>query len=59
MRDQEVIFINLGQVAELDPFETVLTMRRQRMKMVQKPLQYHYMIKCLADHVAIETTEYV
>ena len=47
------------QVAELDPFETVLTMRRQRVKMVQKPLQYHYMIKCLADYVVGETSEYV
>merc|ERR1719422_1584719 len=43
----------------LDPFETVLEMRKQRMKMVQKPMQYHYMIKCLADFVAEESTEVV
>ena len=36
----------------LDPFETVLTMRKQRKKMVQKPVQYFYMIRCLADYVA-------
>eukprot|EP00092_Neocalanus_flemingeri_P105635 GFUD01135429.1.p1 GENE.GFUD01135429.1~~GFUD01135429.1.p1 ORF type:complete len:202 (-),score=73.98 GFUD01135429.1:99-668(-) len=48
-----------NQVAELDPFETVLTMRRQRVKMVQKPMQYHYIIKCLADYVMGETSEYV
>ena len=35
----------------MDPFETVLTMRRQRMKMVQKPIQYYYMFRCLADYV--------
>ena len=38
-------------MTELDPFETVLTMRRQRMKMVQKPMQYNYMFRCLADYV--------
>eukprot|EP00092_Neocalanus_flemingeri_P029739 GFUD01032287.1.p1 GENE.GFUD01032287.1~~GFUD01032287.1.p1 ORF type:complete len:263 (-),score=84.71 GFUD01032287.1:162-869(-) len=48
-----------NQVMELDPFETVVTMRRQRVKMVQKPMQYHYMIKCLADYVVGETSEYV
>ena len=47
------------QVPELDPFETVLAMRRQRVKMVQKPMQYHYMIKCLADYVVGETSDYV
>jgi protein tyrosine phosphatase len=47
------------QVPELDPFETVLTMRRQRVKLVQKPIQYHYMIKCLADYVVGETSVYV
>ena len=35
----------------MDPFETVLTMRRQRMKMVQKPRQYNYMFRCLAHYV--------
>ena len=43
----------------LDPFETVLTMRRQRTKMVQKPMQYNYMFRCLADYVAEDYTEYV
>ena len=47
------------QVPELDAFETVLAMRRQRVKMVQKPMQYHYMIKCLADYVVGETSDYV
>ena len=49
----------LSQVEELDPFETVLTMRRQRMKMVQKPMQYNYMFRCLADYVAETTSDYV
>ena len=49
----------LLQVLELDPFETVLAMRRQRVKMVQKPMQYHYTIKCLADYVVGETSDYV
>ena len=50
---------SLSQVTELDPFETVLTMRRQRMKMVQKPMQYNYMFRCLADYVAETTSDYV
>ena len=50
---------DLLQVPELDPFETVLSMRRQRVKLVQKPIQYHYMIKCLADYVVGETSVYV
>ena len=48
----KVIYIYF-QVPELDPFETVLTMRRQRMMMI------HYMIKCLADYVVGETSAYV
>ena len=36
----------------LDPFETVIKMRKQRRKMVQKPIQYHYMVRCLADYIA-------
>ena len=43
----------------MDPFETVLTMRRQRTKMVQKPMQYNYMFRCLADYAAETSTEYV
>ena len=50
---------DLLQVPELDPFETVLTMRRQRVKLVHKPMQYHYMIKCLADYVVRETSVYI
>ena len=50
---------SLSQVEELDPFETVLTMRRQRMKMVQKPMQYNYMFRCLADYVAETTSDYI
>ena len=47
------------EVTELDPFETVVSMRRQRMKMVQKPMQYNYMFRCLADYVAETTSDYV
>ena len=32
-------------------------MRRQRKKMVQKPLQYHYIIRCMADYVAGESND--
>ena len=34
---------------QLDVFNTVLKMREQRMKMVQKPQQYVYIFKCLRD----------
>ena len=47
------------QITVLDPFATVLAMRRQRIKMVQKPMQYHYMIRCMADYVAGVTSDYV
>ena len=36
---------------ELDVFSTVLKMREQRMKMVQKPEQYLYIYKCLRDEI--------
>ena len=36
---------------ELDVFNTVLKMREQRMKMVQKPEQYLYIFKCLRDEI--------
>ena len=49
----------IPQVDKLDPFETVVTMRRQRNKMVQKPMQYNYMFRCLADYVAETTSDYV
>ena len=35
----------------LCPFTTVLEMRKQRMKMVQKPAQYVYIFKCLRDEI--------
>ena len=57
--DRHIVINSLSQVEELDPFETVLTMRRQRTKMVQKPMQYNYMFRCLADYVAETTTEYI
>ena len=57
--DQHIVIYPLSQVEELDPFETVVTMRRQRMKMVQKPMQYNYMFRCLADYVAETSTEYI
>ena len=36
---------------QLDVFSTVLSMREQRMKMVQKPQQYVYIFKCLRDEI--------
>ena len=42
----------------LDPFQTVLEMRRQRMKMVQKPPQYVYIFKCLSEMVKQEEGDY-
>ena len=32
-------------------YSTVMRMREQRMKMVQKPEQYLYIFKCLRDEV--------
>ena len=55
-------FINILlfiKAANLDPFMTVLKMRKARMKMVQKPVQYHYVIKCLADYVEREMGVFV
>ena len=57
--DRHIVINSLSQVEELDPFETVLTMRKQRTKMVQKPMQYNYMFRCLADYVAETTSDYV
>ena len=42
----------------IDPFSAVVEMRRSRRKMVQKPVQYHYVIKCLADFVKGEVSDY-
>ena len=35
----------------LDVYSTVMEMRGQRMKMVQRPEQYVYIFKCLRDEV--------
>ena len=35
----------------LDVYSTVMEMREQRMKMVQRPKQYVYIFKCLRDEV--------
>ena len=43
----------------LDPYMTVLEMRRQRMKMVQKAPQYVYIFKCLRTEIKIEENEYL
>ena len=40
---------------QLDVFSTVMKMREQRMKMVQKPQQYLYIFKCLRDEVRSAT----
>eukprot|EP00092_Neocalanus_flemingeri_P076094 GFUD01094343.1.p1 GENE.GFUD01094343.1~~GFUD01094343.1.p1 ORF type:complete len:188 (-),score=73.12 GFUD01094343.1:16-579(-) len=42
----------------LQPFQTVLEMRRQRMKMVQKPPQYVYIVQCVREVVREEEGEY-
>ena len=42
----------------MDPFLTVVEMRRQRMKMVQKPSQYVYIIRCVKDVVRAEEVAY-
>ena len=42
----------------LDPYTTVLEMRRQRMKMVQKAPQYVYIFKCIMDEVKDEEGGY-
>ena len=39
-------------------YNTVLEMRKQRMKMVQKPPQYVYIFKCLRDEVKTEEGGY-
>ena len=46
------------KVKVLDPFQTVVEMRRQRMKMVQKQAQYVYMVKCVMDVVRAEEIDY-
>ena len=43
--------LNIFRKKEIDVFSTVLAMREQRMKMVQKPEQYLYIFKCLRDEI--------
>ena len=47
-----------NKVGVLDLFHTVFEMRQQRMKMVQKPPQYVYIVKCLAQVVKEEEGDY-
>ena len=42
----------------LDVYNTVLQMRKQRMKMVQKAPQYIYIFKCLKDEIKTEQGDY-
>jgi len=44
---------DMEEVEELDVFDTVITMWRQRMKMVNKPEHYHYIFKCLSHYVTV------
>ena len=46
------------RVKELDLFQTVAEMRRQRVKMVQKEEQYVYSVKCVRDYAAAKESEY-
>ena len=43
--------LDLDNVTELDLFNTLLEMRRQRSGMIQNHQQYHYVIKCLEQYV--------
>ena len=42
----------------IDPFSTVVEMRRARRKMIQKPSQYYYVIQCLSNFVE-DMSDYV
>ena len=45
-------------VNDLDLFMTTVEMRRQRKKMIQKPEQYRYVLKCLGDYVHAQVSGY-
>ena len=52
-------FLQIGNFRkkQLDVFSTVLGLREQRMKMVQKPEQYVYIFKCLRDEIRSQEAE--
>ena len=54
-----VNFLQIGNFRkkQLDVFSTVLGLREQRMKMVQKPEQYVYIFKCLRDEIRSQEAE--
>ena len=43
---------------DLDVYNTVMEMREQRMKMVQKSPQYVYIFQCLRDEIKSEEGDY-
>ena len=45
-------------VTELDLFQTVVEMRKQRVKMVQRQEQYIYIVKCVRDYVSAQESDY-
>ncbi len=46
------------RVKQMDLFQTVVEMRRQRVKMVQKQEQYIYIVKCVRDYVSAQESDY-
>jgi len=42
----------------LNVYKTVMKMRKQRMKMVQKPEQYSYIFKCIREEIKTEEGQY-
>ena len=42
----------------LNVYKTVLKMRKQRMRMVQKPEQYIYIFKCIRDEIKRSDGQY-